>query len=263
MALIKCPECGKEKVSDTAMSCPKCGFNIHNYVVKQRQVRNIQTVKNTEPIKEKQNKSNKKIYVLIILLGALTVFVISFAIGYYRLSKKGGNTAENNKIKKEYIHHYNECVQNFNNIKENAENGIKLGDKLVSLTGSVWSDAIFKQPSLDTIEYTYKDDGWQSYSQALNNMYADETVKSTVTSLTNIKNEVTKKFNDIQDVPDELNDVYISAQVFVSAFNDIVDFSVKASGSLSTYATSYQTKKSAYTQALSKFTANIPKEMEE
>ena len=58
---------------------------------------------------------------------------------------------------------------------------------MVSLTGSVWSDAIFKQPSLDTIKYTFKDDEWQSYSQALNNMYADETVKSTVTSLTNIK----------------------------------------------------------------------------
>ena len=29
MALIKCPECGKE-VSDTANSCPNCGYLIHN-----------------------------------------------------------------------------------------------------------------------------------------------------------------------------------------------------------------------------------------
>ncbi len=98
MALIKCPECGKEKVSDTAMSCPECGFNIHNYVVKQRQLNNIQAVKNTETVKKERNKSNKKIYTLIILLGALAVFVISFAIGYYRLSKKGGNTDVNDKI---------------------------------------------------------------------------------------------------------------------------------------------------------------------
>ncbi len=26
MALIKCPECGKENVSDTAKTCPNCGF---------------------------------------------------------------------------------------------------------------------------------------------------------------------------------------------------------------------------------------------
>lgn len=28
MALIKCPECGKEKVSDSAIACPECGYNI-------------------------------------------------------------------------------------------------------------------------------------------------------------------------------------------------------------------------------------------
>lgn len=31
MALIKCPECGKDNVSDTAVSCPNCGFNIREY----------------------------------------------------------------------------------------------------------------------------------------------------------------------------------------------------------------------------------------
>lgn len=31
MALVKCPECGKENVSDTAISCPDCGYNIKAY----------------------------------------------------------------------------------------------------------------------------------------------------------------------------------------------------------------------------------------
>ena len=29
MALIKCPECGKE-ISDKASSCPSCGYPIYN-----------------------------------------------------------------------------------------------------------------------------------------------------------------------------------------------------------------------------------------
>lgn len=29
MALIKCPECGKENVSDTAKACPECGYVLH------------------------------------------------------------------------------------------------------------------------------------------------------------------------------------------------------------------------------------------
>lgn len=28
MALVKCPECGREKVSDTAAACPDCGYGI-------------------------------------------------------------------------------------------------------------------------------------------------------------------------------------------------------------------------------------------
>lgn len=32
MALIKCPECGKERVSNTAEKCPDCGFAIARYV---------------------------------------------------------------------------------------------------------------------------------------------------------------------------------------------------------------------------------------
>jgi len=31
MALIKCPECGRENVSDTAKACPDCGFNISKH----------------------------------------------------------------------------------------------------------------------------------------------------------------------------------------------------------------------------------------
>ena len=31
MSLVKCPECGKEKVSSTAVACPECGFNIKEY----------------------------------------------------------------------------------------------------------------------------------------------------------------------------------------------------------------------------------------
>lgn len=34
MALIKCPECGRDNVSDSAVSCPNCGFNIREYFEK-------------------------------------------------------------------------------------------------------------------------------------------------------------------------------------------------------------------------------------
>ena len=48
MALIRCPECGKERVSDTASNCPECGFNIMEYFQRK---------------KDKENIDDKKIYV--------------------------------------------------------------------------------------------------------------------------------------------------------------------------------------------------------
>lgn len=34
MALVNCPECGKENVSDTAESCPACGYAIRSHFLK-------------------------------------------------------------------------------------------------------------------------------------------------------------------------------------------------------------------------------------
>ena len=38
MALIKCPEYGKENVSDTAKACPECGYVLHQHNKKVFQV---------------------------------------------------------------------------------------------------------------------------------------------------------------------------------------------------------------------------------
>ena len=38
MALVKCPECGREKVSDTATTCPDCGFNVREHFQKLKEV---------------------------------------------------------------------------------------------------------------------------------------------------------------------------------------------------------------------------------
>ena len=37
MALVKCPECGREKVSDNAEACPDCGYAIKAYYDKVKQ----------------------------------------------------------------------------------------------------------------------------------------------------------------------------------------------------------------------------------
>lgn len=41
MALVKCPECGRERVSDTAEACPECGYGIKAHFEKVRQEEEI------------------------------------------------------------------------------------------------------------------------------------------------------------------------------------------------------------------------------
>lgn len=49
--LVVCPECGKEKVSDSAESCPECGYNIKKH---------FDDIRKAEQEKRKQKKRKKK-----------------------------------------------------------------------------------------------------------------------------------------------------------------------------------------------------------
>lgn len=68
MALIKCPECGRENVSDSALKCPGCGFNIRESMMNT-------TAEYTEP--KTSSNSNYKRYIIIIGL-VLVVFGIYY-----------------------------------------------------------------------------------------------------------------------------------------------------------------------------------------
>ena len=112
MALIKCPECGRERVSDSALACPECGFGVRDYVEEERkkteeEIRakekaDRQLEENKKKLKELSNKAQleiKKInestppekvrlkidfedglfvWIVILLILAITFFVAFF-----------------------------------------------------------------------------------------------------------------------------------------------------------------------------------------
>lgn len=51
MALVKCPECGGENVSDSAETCPNCGYPIKKYFQEVKE-------KQQEEISQKQTARN-------------------------------------------------------------------------------------------------------------------------------------------------------------------------------------------------------------
>ena len=55
MALIKCPECGREKVSDSAEMCPDCGYGIKAYFEK------IKSEEERQKIVEERKKEEQRV----------------------------------------------------------------------------------------------------------------------------------------------------------------------------------------------------------
>lgn len=60
MALINCPECGRKGVSDTAESCPGCGYNVKAYFdeIKQKEFEEEQAHKDEE--RKRQAEEDRK-----------------------------------------------------------------------------------------------------------------------------------------------------------------------------------------------------------
>lgn len=62
MALVKCPECGREKVSDSAKACPDCGYGVKEYFDKIRQKEKIEREEQAKLRQEAENSIISEIY---------------------------------------------------------------------------------------------------------------------------------------------------------------------------------------------------------
>lgn len=63
MALVTCPECGRERVSDLAETCPECGFPIKTYFEKEKKKlksEQVEKLKKEEKIKKKEEEEKSE-----------------------------------------------------------------------------------------------------------------------------------------------------------------------------------------------------------
>lgn len=90
MALINCPECGKEGVSDSAISCPNCGFPIANHIneqnnssieekVEQEKQKEAENETSLNPIGLVKKKHRKPLFIVLIVLGIIIIWAIWYS----------------------------------------------------------------------------------------------------------------------------------------------------------------------------------------
>lgn len=119
MALIKCPECGKE-ISDKATTCPNCGCPV------KESSNMVQTppVENTHPAPPVRKKKGHGCLVCIIIFFALAAFVGFMA------SKSG--TATKNKSNSETEFTKDDAVDIDDKVWGNVEVAIKANNEIVN-----------------------------------------------------------------------------------------------------------------------------------
>lgn len=103
MAIVKCPECGRENVSNTAEACPSCGYNIKAHFENMGQQSETQTTvaespsvpeeKAVPPILEsKTNKKKIKKVSLKSVLSIVVALIVGFGVGAWALSPNSAPT---------------------------------------------------------------------------------------------------------------------------------------------------------------------------
>jgi len=127
MALINCPECGREKVSDSAEACPGCGYGIKVYTEEQQrkkmaleeQQRKLEAVKMPE-VPDGKMDSNQKTLLIISIFDILVsfifiaeipeVFIFILIVG---IIVAGSAISQNKKIQEEKEKNYRLAQENF------------------------------------------------------------------------------------------------------------------------------------------------------
>lgn len=92
MALIKCPECGRN-VSDTANACPNCGFAISGI----ENIQELSRIKEEELGDIKREKSKTAVICAIIAI----IFAITCYAGYYKSTELERSRARTESLKDE------------------------------------------------------------------------------------------------------------------------------------------------------------------
>lgn len=84
MALIKCPECGRENVSDSAKACPGCGFQISAHFRKiENKTYTDNSLQSLENDVQKEPNNKGVIVTVIVVLAIITIMGLSIWRNWY------------------------------------------------------------------------------------------------------------------------------------------------------------------------------------
>lgn len=228
MALISCPECGKE-ISDAALACPHCGHPIQ------------EPQPQDAPPSSRKNK--RSIIIAACVLVLIAVVGVFFGVQHRRSSDRAS------------------YIDSLNELRTQAIRGGSIAEKMCNLTKQVWYNTIYKERDSVTDKYTrsggvFHDD----FNASLSLLYAEDNTATVISGLQANREVVDGIMADLQNPPAEFAACYEAADSLYDAYCGLLDLAISPSGSLKSYSENFSEYDDELLRYYNKLEALIPSE---
>ena len=247
MALIKCPECGRE-ISNAAAACPHCGFPIEN----------------GGNVAKADIANNKRIQTrtIIISIAVAVALIAGVLTANYASNISARNRAEQER---------QEYIQKLTTIRENMlATGVE-AESTAYLVRKVWRNTIEKNNDRETNRYTakgasadkvylFKNDFNDSFATSLDTLFHSEEYESSIEKIKTGKETIENDFRTMQNPPEDLKACWEELDKLYDNFATLCECAMKPDGSLLTYSEVLSSADSEFMEHYKKLGAIIPEE---
>ena len=261
MALIQCPECGKE-ISDRASSCPNCGYPIlpmADEVVEQPAVPEVEpapegsgdslaAASDDMAVSPSPAANRKKLIIPIVAVLAVIIAVVAIVIPIQNGRKAKAARAE-----------YISALSEF---RYKSLDGAADAETQCNLTLSVWHDAIYKEDNTATHRYTHNayGDFVDDFNDALFKLSV--ATKDERAAISENQDEVSRLYQALLNPPEDsdLTACFDLVDKMYDEYKKLTDLAVSPQGSLTSYSADFRAADTNFIDYYEKLKLLIPEE---
>ena len=253
MALIICPECGKE-ISSKASSCPNCGCpisigesineseNIGAPINNDLETKNTIAEMQTNQTKAVNNPSKPKKGKMGLIIGIVFGLLVAVSGGflYYQNEKKKAEeaAAEAARLEEEQKQkEINEFVDNFNEAYRLIVSNSITTEECGNMIYKVWSNTIFHTDDEETDPYTKQSTGefYDDFNDAIAVLFADSSFSEKYQGIVEDKDKITDLLRMLTNPPEEYSKHYDLLEKMYNTHVDLVNCVSNPKGNLTQF----------------------------